>query len=321
MGLITIVIPCYNEEAVLPAFYQAVCEATAAFPASEDFELLFVDDGSGDSTLAVLRDFAGRDRRVRYLSFSRNFGKEAAIYAGLKHARGNLVALMDADLQDPPDYLLKMYSAITEEGYDCAAARRVSRRGEPRIRSFLARRFYRIMRRISNADIVDGARDFRMMTRPVVEAILSVTEYNRFSKGIFGWVGFKTKWLEYENIKRAAGETKWSVWKLFKYSMEGITAFSVAPLALASFGGIALCGVAVIAILFIIIRQLLYGGSAFGWPSMACIVIFIGGIQLLCVGILGQYLAKTYLEVKERPVYIVREESRHVDRADGERQR
>ncbi|CAK7063154.1 MAG: Putative glycosyltransferase CsbB [Eubacterium sp.] len=321
MGLITIVIPCYNEEAVLPAFYQAVCEATAAFPASEDFELLFVDDGSGDSTLAVLRDFAGRDCRVRYLSFSRNFGKEAAIYAGLKHARGNLVALMDADLQDPPDYLLKMYLAITAEGYDCAAARRVSRRGEPRIRSFLARRFYRIMRRISNADIVDGARDFRMMTRPVVEAILSVTEYNRFSKGIFGWVGFKTKWLEYENIKRAAGETKWSVWKLFKYSMEGITAFSVAPLALASFGGIALCGVAIIAILFIIIRQLLYGGSAFGWPSMACIVIFIGGIQLLCVGILGQYLAKTYLEVKERPVYIVREESRHVDRADGERQR
>lgn len=309
MGLITIVVPCYNEEAVLPAFYQAVCAAAASFPQTEAFELLFVDDGSNDGTLAAIRGFAGKDNRVRYLSFSRNFGKEAAIYAGLEHASGDLVALMDADLQDPPDYLIKMYRAITDEGYDCAAARRVSRKGEPKIRSFLARRFYRIMGRISNAEIVDGARDYRMMTRQVVEAILSVTEYNRFSKGIFGWVGFKTKWLEYENIKRAAGETKWSVWKLFKYSVEGITAFSVAPLALASFGGVALCGVAVIAILFIIIRQLIYGGSAFGWPSMACIVIFIGGIQLLCVGILGQYLAKTYLEVKERPVYIVREES------------
>lgn len=309
MGLITIVVPCYNEEAVLPAFYEAVCEVAASFKKSEAFEFLFVDDGSADSTLAVIQGFAKHDRRVRYLSFSRNFGKEAAIYAGLRHARGGLVALMDADLQDPPDYLKPMYDAITEEGYDCAAARRVSRKGEPKLRSFLARRFYGIMRRISNADIVDGARDYRMMTRQVVEAILSVTEYNRFSKGIFGWVGFKTKWLEYENIKRVAGETKWSVWKLFKYSMEGITAFSVAPLALASFSGIALCGVAVIAILFIIVRQLLYGGSAFGWPSMACIVIFIGGIQLLCVGILGQYLAKTYLEVKERPVYIVREAS------------
>ncbi|WP_195270289.1 glycosyltransferase family 2 protein [Eubacterium sp. 1001713B170207_170306_E7] len=317
MGLITIVVPCYNEEAVLPAFYSAVCQALASFPASETFELLFVDDGSADRTLSLIRGFAEQDSRVRYLSFSRNFGKEAAIYAGLQHARGSLVALMDADLQDPPDYLLRMYRAIAAEGYDCAAARRVSRKGEPKIRSFLARRFYGIMHKIGSADIVDGARDYRMMTRPVVDAILSVTEYNRFSKGIFSWVGFKTKWLEYENIERAAGETKWSVWKLFKYSVEGITAFSVAPLALASFGGMALCGVAVIAILFIIIRQLLYGGSAFGWPSLACIVIFIGGIQLLCVGILGQYLAKTYLEVKERPVYIVREASGEKDVKQG----
>lgn len=309
MGLITIVVPCYNEEAVLPAFYRAVCDVLDTFPEGEDFEFLFIDDGSVDHTLSVIRGFAEADSRVRYLSFSRNFGKEAAIYAGLEHARGTLVALMDADLQDPPDYLLPMYQAITEEGFDCAAARRVSRKGEPRLRSFLARRFYRVMRRISNADIVDGARDYRMMTRQVVEAILSVTEYNRFSKGIFGWVGFRTKWLEYENVMRAAGETKWSVWKLFKYSMEGITAFSVAPLAVASFSGMAMCAVSVVAILFIIIRQLLYGGSAFGWPSMACIIIFIGGIQLLCMGILGQYLAKTYLEVKERPVYIIREAS------------
>lgn len=310
MGLISIVVPCYNEEAVLPEFYQAVCSEIEGFPAGETFEFVFIDDGSSDNTLGLIQSLGASDLRVRYLSFSRNFGKEAALFAGLEHAKGELVAVMDADLQDPPDYLIRMYTAIKEEGYDCGAARRVSRKGEPKIRSFLARRFYHLINRLSKTEIVDGARDYRMMTRQMVEAILSVKEYNRFSKGIFGWVGFDTKWLEYENVKRAAGETKWSFWKLFAYSMEGITAFSVAPLAAAAFFGLLMCVAAVFAIAFIVVRQLIYGGSAFGWPSMACIVIFMGGIQLLCMGVLGQYLAKTYLEVKERPVYIVKEKSK-----------
>ncbi len=253
---------------------------------------------------------------MKYLSFSRNFGKEAAIYAGLQNASGDLVAIMDADLQDPPSLLPKMYQAIVEEGYDSAAARRVDRKGEPPIRSWFARLFYRMMNRISKTQIVDGARDFRLMNRKYVDALLQMSEYNRFSKGMFGWIGFDTKWIEFENVERVAGETKWSFWKLFLYSIEGIVDFSTVPLALSSFVGVLMCGLAVLAILFIIVRQLLFGGSAFGWPSMACIVIFIGGVQLLCIGILGSYLSRTYLEVKHRPIYICKETNLEVE---GER--
>ncbi len=306
---LTAIIPCYNEEAVLRIFYEEMKRVMSEMKDTE-FELLFVNDGSKDNTLAVL------DNRVKYISFSRNFGKEAAIYAGLQHAGGDLTVIMDADLQDPPSLLPKMYQAIVEEGYDSVATRRVNRKGEPPIRSFFARRFYRLMNHISKADIVDGARDFRMMNRNFVDALLSMGEYNRFSKGLFGWVGYQTKWLEYENVERAAGETKWSFWKLFLYSIDGIVAFSTLPLSISAFLGVLMCILAVFAIVFIIIRQLLYGGSAFGWPSMVCIMIFIGGIQLLCMGILGSYLAKTYLEVKKRPIYILKETN--VENFNGE---
>ncbi len=303
---LTAIIPCYNEEAVLHIFYREMQHIMASMQ-EVDFELIFVNDGSKDKTLSVLKELASKDNSVKYLSFSRNFGKEAAIYAGLKYSGGDLTVIMDADLQDPPSMLPEMYRAVVEEGYDSVATRRVNRKGEPPIRSFFARRFYRIMNRISKADIVDGARDFRMMNRAFVDALLSMGEYNRFSKGLFGWVGFQTKWLEYENVERAAGETKWSFWKLFLYSIDGIVAFSTLPLSISAVLGVMMCVVAVFAILFIIARQLLYGGSAFGWPSMVCIIIFIGGIQLFCMGILGSYLAKTYLEVKKRPIYILKE--------------
>ena len=248
-----------------------------------------------------------KDARVRYVSFSRNFGKEAAIYAGLQNATGDYVAILDADLQDPPSLLPEMLQAIEEEGYDCVGSRRVTRKGEPPIRSFFARMFYRIMNKISSADIVDGARDFQLMNRKVVNAILSMGEYNRFSKGIFGWVGFRKKWLEYENIERSAGETKWSFWKLFLYALDGIVAFSTAPLVMASVMGMVFCLVAFVAIIFIIIRTVLFGDPTSGWPSMVCIIMFIAGVQLLCMGILGQYMAKTYLETKKRPLYLVEE--------------
>ena len=303
---LTAIIPCYNEEAVLHIFYREMQHIMASMQ-EVDFELIFVNDGSKDKTLSVLKELASKDNSVKYLSFSRNFGKEAAIYAGLKYSGGDLTVIMDADLQDPPSMLPEMYRAVVEEGYDSVATRRVNRKGEPPIRSFFARRFYRIMNRISKADIVDGARDFRMMNRAFVDALLSMGEYNRFSKGLFGWVGFQTKWLEYENVERAAGETKWSFWKLFLYSIDGIVAFSTLPLSISAVLGVMMCVVAVFAILFIIAQQLLYGGSAFGWPSMVCIIIFIGGIQLFCMGILGSYLAKTYLEVKKRPIYILKE--------------
>ncbi len=312
---LTAIIPCYNEEAVLRIFYEEMKRVMSEMKDTE-FELLFVNDGSKDKTLAVLKEMADLDNRVKYISFSRNFGKEAAIYAGLQHAGGDLTVIMDADLQDPPSLLPKMYQAIVEEGYDSVATRRVNRKGEPPIRSFFARRFYRLMNHISKADIVDGARDFRMMNRNFVDALLSMGEYNRFSKGLFGWVGYQTKWLEYENVERAAGETKWSFWKLFLYSIDGIVAFSTLPLSISAFLGVLMCILAVFAIVFIIIRQLLYGGSAFGWPSMVCIMIFIGGIQLLCMGILGSYLAKTYLEVKKRPIYILKETN--VENFNGE---
>ena len=307
--LLSIVVPCYNEQEALPYFYKEICRVAEEMKSSHgaDFEFIFVDDGSKDKTLSIARELHKQDERVRYISFSRNFGKEAGILAGLEAAKGDYVAMMDADLQDPPALLPRMLDALLEEDYDCAATRRTNRKGEPPIRSFFARMFYKIINRLSDADIVDGARDYRLMRRRMVDAILALPEYNRFSKGIFGWVGFKTKWLEYVNVERVAGETKWSFWKLFLYSLEGIVAFTTAPLALASLIGIIFCVLAFVMILFIIVRTLLFGDPTSGWPSMVCIIFLCSGVQLFCMGVLGQYLAKTYMEVKHRPVYIVRE--------------
>ncbi|WP_242323646.1 glycosyltransferase family 2 protein [Faecalibaculum rodentium] len=300
---ISVIVPCYNEEEALPYFYEEIVK-TAKHMDVFKFEFLFVDDGSKDDTLKLLTDLSEKDIRVKYVSFSRNFGKEAAIYAGLQNSSGDYCVLMDADLQDPPALLPEMMEAIRDEGYDSAATRRVTRKGEPPIRSFFARMFYRIINRISDADIVDGARDYRLMTRQMVDTILDMKEYNRFSKGIFGWIGFNTKWIEFENIERVAGETKWSFWKLFKYSLEGITAFSVLPLQIASVFGVLFSLIAFIMIIVIILRTILFGDPVSGWPSMVCIVMLIGGVQLLSIGILGQYVSKTYLETKHRPIYI-----------------
>ncbi len=307
--LLSIVVPCYNEQEALPFFYKEICRVAEEMKASHgaEFEFIFVDDGSKDNTLAIARDLHQKDARVRYISFSRNFGKEAGILAGLEAAKGDYVAMMDADLQDPPALLPQMLDALLQEDYDCAATRRTNRKGEPPIRSFFARMFYKIINRLSDANIVDGARDYRLMRRRMVDAILALPEYNRFSKGIFGWVGFKTKWLEYVNVERVAGETKWSFWKLFLYSLEGIVAFTTAPLALASLVGIIFCVLAFVMIVFIIVRTLLFGDPTSGWPSLVCIIFLCSGVQLFCMGVLGQYLAKTYMEVKHRPVYIVRE--------------
>ena len=307
MDRITVIVPCFNEEEALPLFLREADRAAAQM-ADAQVTYLFVDDGSTDGTLAFLREQAARREDVRFLSFSRNFGKEAAMLAGLEHADGDLVAILDADLQDPPALLAEMLAALREDpSLDCAAARRESREGEPRVRSFFARMFYRCINRLSRTEIVDGARDFRLMRRRMVKAILSLPERNRFSKGIFGWVGFKTKWISYRNVERAAGKTKWSFWKLFLYSLDGIMAFSTAPLSLASILGLLMCVAAVLAIIFVIVRQLLFGGSAFGWPSLVCILLFVSGIQLFCLGIIWQYLAKTYTEVKARPVYVLSE--------------
>ena len=307
--LLSIVVPCYNEQEALPYFYEEICRVAEEMKSSHgaDFEFIFVDDGSKDKTLSIARELHKQDERVRYISFSRNFGKEAGILAGLEAAKGDYVAMMDADLQDPPALLPQMLDALLQEDYDCAATRRTNRKGEPPIRSFFARMFYKIINRLSDADIVDGARDYRLMRRRMVDAILALPEYNRFSKGIFGWVGFKTKWLEYVNVERVAGETKWSFWKLFLYSLEGIVAFTTAPLALASLVGIIFCVLAFVMIVFIIVRTLLFGDPTSGWPSLVCIIFLCSGVQLFCMGVLGQYLAKTYMEVKRRPVYIVRE--------------
>ncbi len=309
MALLSVIVPCYNEEAALPYFWQRICEISAGLKADFDLdtEYWFVDDGSKDGTLALLKQLHVQCDRAHYLSFSRNFGKEAAIFAGLQAAQGDYVTLMDADLQDPPELLPDMYRAITLEGYDCAATRRVDRKGEPPIRSFFARMFYRLINRISKTEIVDGARDFRMMTRQMVDAILSMSEVNRFSKGIFGWVGFKTKWMEFENVERVAGETKWSFWKLFLYSIDGIVAFSTAPLSIASVAGVLCCFAAFVALLFVFFRALIWGDPVAGWPSTICILLLVSGVQLLSMGILGQYLAKTYLEAKGRPLYILKE--------------
>lgn len=313
MPLISIVVPCYNEQEALPLFageLSRIVDRMAVEFGGLSFEAVFVDDGSSDGTLRTLKELAGGGAlpfAAHYLSFSRNFGKEAAIYAGLEHARGDYVAIMDADLQDPPALLADMYRAVTQEGFDCAAARRTTREGEPPIRSFFARRFYRLINRLSTTEVADGARDFRLMRRCVVDAVLSLGEYNRFSKGIFGWVGFKNKWIPYQNVNRAAGESKWSFFSLFLYSIDGIVAFSTKPLAIASVSGILLCMVALLFTVYIAVRTLLYGDPVAGWPSTACIILFIGGLQLLCMGIFGQYLAKTYLETKRRPIYLVRE--------------
>ena len=301
---ISIIVPCYNEEKVLPIFYQE-WKKTADMMRDSEFELIFVDDGSSDATLSILKEFADKDERIIYLSFSRNFGKEAAMYAGFCNAVGELVAVMDADLQDPPSLLPQMVECILKDNYDSVATRRVTRKGEPPIRSFFARLFYKIINKISDADIVDGARDFRLMTREMVDSIVAMSEYNRFSKGIFGWIGFKTYWLPYENVERVAGETKWSFWKLFKYSIDGIINFSQAPLMLASWGGLFATGISFVMIIFIIVRKILFGDPVNGWPSLVCIIIFVGGIQLFCMGIIGQYLAKTYMEVKKRPHFII----------------
>ena len=306
MDKITIAVPCYNEEQALPPFFAEVTRVAAQMPYVE-FEFLFINDGSKDGTMPILRELAQKDPRVKYISFSRNFGKEAGIYAGLENATGDYVVIMDADLQDPPALLPEMYRAVTEEGYDCVGSRRVTRKGEPPIRSFFARMFYKIINKMSEAEIVDGARDFQMMNRTVVDAILSMGEYNRFSKGIFGWIGFHKKWLEYENVERVAGETKWSFWKLFLYAIQGIVAFSTTPLVLSSVFGLLCCALAFIMIIVVIIRTLVFGDPTQGWPSLVCIMLLLSGIQMLGIGIVGQYLAKTYLETKNRPSYLVRE--------------
>lgn len=306
MDKISVVVSCYNEQEALPLFYEEITKVANEIKNAE-LEFIFVNDGSKDKTLEVIKSFRKNDERVKYISFSRNFGKEAAMYAGLKRASGDYVAIMDADLQDPPRLLIEMYETLNKKEYDCVATRRVSRKGEPPIRSFFARLFYKLINKISKAEIVDGARDFRLMTRQMVDAIISMEEYNRFSKGIFGWVGFNTKWIEYENVERAAGETKWSFWKLFKYSIEGIIAFSTAPLVISTIMGILFCFVAFLMIIFIVTKTLIYGDPVSGWPSMVCIMLFVGGIQLFCIGIIGQYISKTYLEVKKRPIYIIKE--------------
>ena len=308
MKVLSAIVPCYNEEENIVDFYHEFMKNEAFFREKDvALELLFIDDGSKDNTAAEVKKLAGVDKRVRLVSFSRNFGKEAAIYAGLEKAGGDYVVFLDADLQDPPSLLPEMYGYV-EQGYDSVATRRVTRKGEPPLRSFFARIFYRLMKKISRTEIMDGARDYRLMTRQVVDAILSMGEYNRFSKGIFGWVGFETKWLEFENIERKKGETKWSFWKLFLYSIDGITAFSTAPLAFAAFMGVLFCLAAFALIIFTIVRKAIFGDPTSGWPSLVCIISLISGVQLFCLGIVGQYLAKTYMEVKRRPIYLVKEE-------------
>lgn len=309
MNRISAIVPCFNEEEAIPIFYNEITRIAEIMKDSSEFEIIFVDDGSSDRTLEVAKSLSLKDPRVKYISFSRNFGKEAALFAGLKKATGDYVATMDVDLQDPPSLLPEMYKLITEDGYDCVATRRVTRKGEPPIRSFFARCFYKLINKISKTEIVDGARDYRLMKKCVVDAIISLKEYNRFSKGLFSWVGFKTKWIEYENVERSAGETKWSFWKLFLYSIDGIVAFSTVPLAIASVAGVLACFVAFIMICVIIIKTLVWGDPVAGYPSLICVILFMSGVQLLSVGILGQYLSKTYLETKKRPIYITKEES------------
>lgn len=308
MKRISVIVPCLNEQEVIPVYYQTMVPVMEKMKDAE-FELLFIDDGSDDRTLHILRELNKKDKRCRYLSFTRNFGKEAAIYAGLEHAKGDYIAVMDVDLQDPPRLLPLMYEELQKGEYDCVAARRVDRTGEKKIRSFLSGMFYKVINRISRVQLVEGARDFRMMRREMARAVLKMKEYNRFSKGMFGWVGFRTKWLEYHNVERAAGETKWSVRKLLRYSLDGILGFSTFPLSLSSVGGIFFCGAAFLTICFLVIRYLIWHDPVQGRTTLMCAIFFIGGIQLLCVGILGQYLARAYMEVKNRPIYLLKEKN------------
>lgn len=308
MSLLSVIVPCYNEEESVELFFDELMKNKPFFEENDlQVEVLYIDDGSVDKTVAEVKKLKQRDDCVRLISFSRNFGKEAAMFAGLEHAKGDYVVIMDVDLQDPPSLLPEMFGYL-QEGYDSVATRRVTRKGEPPIRSFFARCFYKLMKRISKTEMMDGARDYRLMTRTMVDAILSMREYNRFTKGIFGWVGFRTKWLEYENVERARGETKWNFWKLFVYSLDGITAFSTVPLMFASLVGVLFCVLAFCMVVFVIVRKLIFGDPVSGWPSLVCIMLFLSGVQFFCTGILGQYLAKTYMEVKRRPIYVVREE-------------
>lgn len=314
MNKMTVIVPCYNEEEALPVYYGEMRKIMNEMEVEQkvEVELLFVDDGSSDRTLSIMKQMNEADARCQYLSFSRNFGKEAAIYAGISNASGDYVALMDVDLQDPPKLLPKMYRILQEEDYDSVATKRSTRTGEPKIRSFLSESFYTFINKISKTEIVNGARDYRLMRRKMVDAVLEMSEYNRFSKGIFEWVGFRTKWLEFENIERSAGETKWSVRKLFLYSLEGITGFSVAPLSLASVVGVVFCLLSFVMILVIVVRTVIWGDPVSGWPSLACIIFMVSGIQLFCTGIVGQYLSKTYLETKHRPIFILKDSSEEI---------
>ncbi len=307
MEKISIIVPCFNEEKALPLFYEELDKNIKKFPNNINFEIIFVNDGSNDDTLKIIKDLLTKDNRIKYISFSRNFGKEAAIYAGLENASGDYVTLMDADLQDPPSLLLQMYEAIKKENYDAVGTKRVTRKGEPIIRSFFARLFYKIINKMTSFEMVDGARDYVFMNRQVVNSIISLKEYNRYSKGLFSFVGFNVKWIEYENIKRVAGETKWSFWKLTKYALEAITAFSTAPLTFASLIGLLFCIVSFLLIIAIIFKTLILGDPTSGWPSLVCIIFMVSGIQLFSLGIIGQYLSKTYLEIKKRPVYIIKD--------------
>jgi glycosyltransferase involved in cell wall biosynthesis len=304
--LISIVVPCYNEEETLHILYEELNKVTSAME-GYTFEYVFVNDGSKDRTILMIKELAEQDSRVKYVSFSRNFGKEAALLAGLESAKGDIVATMDADMQDPPALLPELVGYVESGEYDNAATRRVTRKGEPVIRSFFARTFYKMMRHMTDIHIVDGARDYRVMNRPMVDAILSLQEYNRFSKGIFAWVGFETKWVEFENVERAAGETKWNFWKLLRYSIEGIVSFSNTPIHLASYLGLGLTGLSLIAMVFVFVRALICGDEVAGWPSLVCIITFLGGVQMFVMGVMGQYISKTYMEVKRRPHYIVKD--------------
>ena len=302
---VALIVPCYNEQEALPIFYEEVMKVVTTMNCQ--YELIFVNDGSKDNTLSILKNFAAKDENVTYISFSRNFGKEAAMYAGFSNADADYVAVMDADMQDPPALLPQMVKILETEDYDSVATRRVSRDGEPPIRSWFARKFYQLINKISDADIVDGARDFRLMKREMVDAIVAMGEYNRFSRGIFGWIGFKTYWLPFKNVERVAGETKWNFWKLFKYAIDGIINFSEAPLSIASWAGIGMTFIAFIMMVIVIVRRLCFGDPVAGWASTMCVIIFIGAIQLFSMGIMGQYIAKTYNEAKHRPHYIVAE--------------
>lgn len=312
MEKVSIIVPCYNEEKAIPLFFEELEKNLRNFPSNVKFEILFINDGSKDNTLNIIKNLQSDNASIKYISFSRNFGKEAAIFAGLENATGDYVTLMDADLQDPPSLLREMYHAVTEEGYDAVGTRRVTRKGEPIIRSFFAKLFYKLINKMTDFEMVDGARDYVFMKRIVVDAIISLKEYNRYSKGLFSFVGFNVKWIEYKNIQRVAGETKWSFWKLTKYALEGITAFSTAPLVFASVIGLLFCVASFLLIMIIIVKTLIFDDPTSGWPSLVCIIFMVSGIQLFSLGIIGQYLSKSYLEIKQRPIYIVKEKSNNL---------